>query len=51
MLAATPPCSDTTITCFGYIGQDYKGTNFDGEGIAINVLRDAQTEPPAQTTA
>jgi hypothetical protein len=46
-----PACSHATINCFGHTGQDYKGTNFDGAGIAINVLRDAKTEPPAQSTA
>jgi hypothetical protein len=39
-----PVCDETTVACFGYTGQDYTGTNFDGAGIAINILRDAKNE-------
>lgn len=39
-----PVCDHTTIACFGYTGQAYTGTNFDGAGIAINILRDAKNE-------
>lgn len=39
-----PLCDDTTIACFAYTGQAYKGTNFQGAGFAINVIRDATSE-------
>jgi hypothetical protein len=39
-----PLCDDTTIACFAYTGQSYKGTNFQGAGFAINVVRDATSE-------
>ena len=37
-------CDDTTIACFAYTGQAYKGTNFEGAGIAINILREANAQ-------
>lgn len=40
---SAPVCDDTTIACLAYSGAAYKGTNFTGGGIAINVLRDAKS--------
>jgi hypothetical protein len=37
-------CSFTTIACFVYSGEGYKGTNFSGAAISVNVLRDRRTE-------
>jgi hypothetical protein len=44
-----PVCSDTAVACFGYIGREYKGTNFEGAGLAVNVLRDAKSEQECNT--
>ena len=38
-----------TVACFGYPGDEFKGTTFDGAGIAINILRDAKTEQQCST--
>jgi hypothetical protein len=45
----SPICFETTVTCLGYSGTDYQGTNFEGAGVAINVLRDAKTEQDCDT--
>ncbi len=39
-----PICSFTTIACFVYSGEAYKGTNFGGAAVSVNVLRDSRTE-------
>jgi hypothetical protein len=39
-----PICFESTVTCLGYSGTEYQETNFEGAGVAINVLRDAKTE-------
>jgi hypothetical protein len=37
-------CSWETVACFGYIGRNYEGTNFEAAGLSVNVLRGARTE-------
>ncbi|HEX6495593.1 MAG TPA: hypothetical protein VF018_08930 [Acidobacteriaceae bacterium] len=44
-----PICSALTVACLGYTGTDYRGTNLEGAGVAINVLRDAKTEQDCDT--
>jgi hypothetical protein len=39
-----PSICSWTVACFGYIGRDYEGTNFEAAGLSVNVLRDARTE-------
>lgn len=39
-----PICSFTTIACFVYSGNGYKGTNFGGAAVSVNVLRNKRTE-------
>jgi hypothetical protein len=39
-----PVCSDEVVDCFVYTGQKYKGTNFEGAALSVNVLRDRRTE-------
>src|SRR5690242_14342310 len=39
-----PLCDDMTIACFAYTGENYKGTNFQGAGVAIDIVRDATSE-------
>ncbi|HEY3988692.1 MAG TPA: hypothetical protein VGM02_05285 [Acidobacteriaceae bacterium] len=45
----SPICFETTVTCLGYSSTDYQDTNFEGAGVAINVLRDAKTEQDCDT--
>jgi len=40
----SPICFINTVTCLGYIGERYAGTNFEGAGLVIDVLREARTE-------
>ncbi|HTA22113.1 MAG TPA: hypothetical protein VK763_01160 [Terriglobales bacterium] len=44
LLSFIPICDDTTVACFAYNGNEYKGTNFGGAGLSVNVLRDKKTE-------
>lgn len=39
---SAPVCDDTTEACFAYPESRYKGTNFTGAGIAVNILREAR---------
>src|SRR5690348_4959780 len=39
-----PVCSDDVVDCFVYTGQKYKGTNFQGAALSVNVLRDRRSE-------
>jgi hypothetical protein len=38
-----PICFETTVACIEYTGSDYKGTNLEAAGIAIDILRDKRT--------
>jgi hypothetical protein len=42
--AMIPVCDETTVACFEYNVGDNKGTDFQGAGLSINVLRDRTTE-------
>lgn len=43
-LSYIPVCGDTMVACVYYSGMGYKGTNFDGAGISINILKNLNTE-------
>jgi hypothetical protein len=43
-LSYIPVCDETTVGCIVYSGDKYKGTNFDGAGVSINILKDLNTE-------
>jgi len=38
-----PICNLTSVACFAYEGGEYKGTNFEGAGLSVNILRDIRT--------
>jgi hypothetical protein len=39
-----PICEETTVACFEYNGNEYKGTILEAAGLSVNVLRDLRTE-------
>jgi hypothetical protein len=41
-LSFIPICDDTTVACFQYNGTEYKGTNLEGAGFSVNVLRETR---------
>lgn len=43
-LTYIPVCDDTMVSCVYYSGSEYKGTNFDGAGVSVNILSDLNTE-------
>jgi hypothetical protein len=42
--AMVPVCEETTVACFEYAVGDNEGTDFQGAGFSVNVLRDRKTE-------
>jgi hypothetical protein len=44
-----PVCWNSTVACFLYEGNEYSGTNFEGAGLSINVLRDRRSEKDCKT--
>ncbi len=39
-----PLCDPSTVACFIYEGNEYKGTNFSGASVSVNILRDRRTQ-------
>src|SRR5215469_6174075 len=39
-----PVCDDNVLDCLVYTGKEYAGTNFEGAGLSVNVLRDKRTQ-------
>lgn len=48
-LSYIPICDESTVACFEYDGEEYKGTNFEAAGLSVNILRDARSEQDCNT--